>query len=128
MVFPQPLSPTSPTASPGSSLRLTQIHGGVVQGIGMALMEEIVYEDGLVINNNWTDYKLPTIADVPQIEAIIVEHPVEGGPFGAKGLGEPPVIPPPAAIANAISRATDVRLRTLPMTPERLVLALRKAT
>ncbi len=104
-----------------------QIHGGVVQGIGMALMEEIIYEDGQVINNNWTDYKLPTIADVPDVEAIIIEHPVEGGPFGAKGLGEPPAIPPPAALANAIDGALGVRLRELPMTPERILLALRKA-
>ncbi|GMR10408.1 MAG: xanthine dehydrogenase family protein molybdopterin-binding subunit [Anaerolineae bacterium] len=104
-----------------------QIHGGVVQGVGMALMEGIIYEDGQVVNNNWTDYKLPTIADVPEVEAIIVEHPVEGGPFGAKGLGEPPVIPPPAALANAIYRAVRVRLRSLPMTPERVFLALRDA-
>ena len=105
-----------------------QIHGGVVQGIGMALMEEIVYEGGQVVNNNWTDYKLPTIADVPEVEAILVEHPVEGGPFGAKGLGEPPVIPPPAALANAIHNAVGVRLRKLPMTPEKLLLAIQHAT
>jgi CO/xanthine dehydrogenase Mo-binding subunit len=88
-------------------------------------MEEIVYEDGRVVNNNWTDYKLPTIADVPEIEAIIVEHPVEGGPFGMKGVGEAPVIPPPAALANAIYRAVGVRLRELPMTPEKVLRALR---
>ena len=104
-----------------------QIHGGGVQGIGMALMEEIVYEGGQVVNNNWTDYKLPTIADVPEVEAILVEHPVEGGPFGAKGLGEPPVIPPPAALANAIHDAVGVRLRKLPMTPEKVLLAIRRS-
>lgn len=103
-----------------------QIQGGVVQGIGMALMEEVVYREGRVVNNNWTDYKLPTIADVPEIEALLVEHPVEGGPLGAKGLGEPPVIPPPAVLANAIYRAVGVRLRRLPMTPERVLWALRE--
>jgi CO/xanthine dehydrogenase Mo-binding subunit len=101
-----------------------QIQGGAVQGIGMGLMEEIIYQDGKVQNNNWTDYKLPTIADVPEVEAILVQHPVEGGPFGAKGLGEPPVIPGPAALANAVSRATGARLRSLPITPEKVLMAI----
>jgi CO/xanthine dehydrogenase Mo-binding subunit len=104
-----------------------QIQGGAVQGIGMGLMEEIIYQDGKVQNNNWTDYKLPTIFDVPEVEAILVQHPVEGGPFGAKGLGEPPVIPGPAALANAVSRASGVRLRSLPITPEKVLLARRQA-
>jgi CO/xanthine dehydrogenase Mo-binding subunit len=103
-----------------------QIHGGVAQGIGMALMEEIVYRDGHVINNNWTDYKLPTIADVPDVQAILVQHPVEGGPFGAKGLGESPVIHPPAALANAIAHATGVRLTSLPITAEKILRALKE--
>lgn len=105
-----------------------QIQGGAVQGIGMGLMEEIIYQDGKVQNNNWTDYKLPTIFDVPEVEAILVQHPVEGGPFGAKGLGEPPVIPGPAALANAVSRASGVRLRSLPITPEKVLLAQRQAS
>jgi CO/xanthine dehydrogenase Mo-binding subunit len=105
------------------ALAAGQIHGGVVQGIGMGLMEEIVYREGQVVNNNWTDYKLPTIADVPEIEAIIVEHAVEGGPFGAKGVGEAPVVPPPAALANAVYRAAGVRLHTLPLTAEKILLA-----
>lgn len=104
-----------------------QIQGGAVQGIGMGLMEEIIYLDGKVQNNNWTDYKLPTIFDVPEVEAILVQHPVEGGPFGAKGLGEPPVIPGPAALANAVRRASGVRLRSLPITPEKVLLARRQA-
>jgi CO/xanthine dehydrogenase Mo-binding subunit len=105
------------------ALAAGQIHGGVVQGIGMGLMEEIVYRDGHVVNNNWTDYKLPTIADVPEIEAILVQHPVEGGPFGAKGVGEAPVVPPPAALANAVYRAAGARLHSLPITPEKVLLA-----
>ena len=103
-----------------------QIHGGVVQGIGMALMEEVIYRDGRISNPNWTDYKLPTIEDVPEVQAIIVQKPVEGGPHGAKGLGEFPVIEPPAAIANAIYRATNARIRSLPITAEKILMALRK--
>jgi CO/xanthine dehydrogenase Mo-binding subunit len=103
-----------------------QIHGGVVQGIGMGLMEEIQYQDGYRTNVNWTDYKLPTISDVPDIEAIIVEHGIPGGgPYGLKGLGESPVIEPPAALANAIARAAGVRLFSLPMTPEKVLKAIR---
>lgn len=105
------------------ALAAGQIHGGVVQGIGMGLMEEIVYRDGHVVNPNWTDYKLPTIADAPEIEAILVQHAVEGGPFGAKGVGEAPVVPPPATLANAVARAAGVRVRSLPITPEKILLA-----
>lgn len=101
-----------------------QIHGGVAQGIGMGLMEEIIYQKGHVLNSNWTDYKLPTIADVPEVEAIIVQHPVEGGPWGAKGLGESPVIHPPAALANAVARAAGVRVTSLPITAEKIVEGL----
>jgi CO/xanthine dehydrogenase Mo-binding subunit len=103
-----------------------QIHGGVAQGIGMALMEEIQYRDGYVLNANWTDYKLPTIADVPDVQAILVEHPAAGGPFGAKGLGESPVIHPPAAIANAVAQAIGVRLHNLPITAEKVLRVLRE--
>lgn len=101
-----------------------QMHGGAVQGIGMALMEEILYRDGQVQNRNWTDYKLPTYADVPDIQDIIVEHPIPGGPFGMKGLGESPVIEPPGALANAIRRAAGVRLYSLPMTAEKILFAM----
>ncbi|MGE5137911.1 MAG: xanthine dehydrogenase family protein molybdopterin-binding subunit, partial [Rudaea sp.] len=101
-----------------------QIHGGVAQGIGMGLMEELIYQEGRVLNGNWTDYKLPTIADVPDVQAIIVEHPVEGGPFGAKGLGESPVIHPPAVLANAIDDAAGVRIRSLPVTAEKILRAV----
>ncbi len=103
-----------------------QIHGGVAQGIGMGLMEEIIYQDGHVVNGNWTDYKLPTIADVPDVQTIIVQHPVPGGPFGAKGLGESPVIHPPAALANAVSRAAGVRVTSLPITAEKIIASMRR--
>jgi CO/xanthine dehydrogenase Mo-binding subunit len=102
-----------------------QIEGGVMQGIGMALMEEVLYdEQGFRTNTNWTDYKLPTLADLPEIQAIIVEHPTTLGPYGGKGLGESPVVHPPAAVANAIAAATGLRFRSLPITPEKVALAL----
>lgn len=102
-----------------------QIEGGVMQGIGMALMEELLYDEkGFRTNTNWTDYKLPTLADLPDIRAIIVEHPTTLGPFGSKGLGESPVLHPPAAVANAIAAATGLRFRSLPVTPEKVALAL----
>ena len=105
-----------------------QIQGGAAQGIGMALMEEVRYKDGYRTNINWTDYKLPTTMDVPDIKAIIVEHPVAGGgPYGLKGLGEAPAIEPPAAIANAIARAIGVRITSLPMTAEKILKAIRAA-
>src|SRR5262249_28014215 len=110
----------SPTYAEG------QIHGGVGQGIGMALMEEIQYRDGHVLNANWTDYKLPTIADVPDVQAILVAHPAAGGPFGAKGLGECPVIHPPAVIANAVAQAIGVHVHSLPLTAEKVLRALRE--
>ncbi|MBK8324844.1 MAG: xanthine dehydrogenase family protein molybdopterin-binding subunit [Betaproteobacteria bacterium] len=101
-----------------------QIEGGVAQGLGQALSEEIVYADGRVMNPNLTDYKMPTAMDVPRIRSILIESPSEVGPFGAKGVGEPPAIEPPAAIANAIAAATGARCRSLPITAERLLLAM----
>jgi CO/xanthine dehydrogenase Mo-binding subunit len=98
-----------------------QIEGGVVQGLGQALSEEIVSIDGKVRNANLTDYKMPTSVDAPRIRSILVECPSENGPFGAKGVGEPPVIEPPATMANAIACASGARVTTLPMTAERIV-------
>jgi CO/xanthine dehydrogenase Mo-binding subunit len=97
----------------------------VAQGLGQALSEEIVYRDGRVLNPNLTDYKMPTALDVPPIESILIQHPSQVGPYGAKGVGEPPNIEPPAAVANAISSAIDVRVRSLPMTAEKIVMACR---
>jgi CO/xanthine dehydrogenase Mo-binding subunit len=99
-----------------------QIEGGVAQGIGETLFEEIRYRDGLVLNADLTDYKMPTAPDMPRIECILVECPSAAGPYGAKGVGEPPCIAPPAAIANAIAAATGQRFHTLPITGERIVL------
>ena len=100
-----------------------QIEGGVAQGLGQALSEEIVYDDGRVLNANLTDYKMPTALDVPRVESILVEHPSLVGPYGAKGVGEPPCIEPPAAVANAVASATGVRITSLPITAEKIALA-----
>ena len=104
-----------------------QIEGGVAQGLGQALSEEIVYENGRVVNANLTDYKMPTTLDVPRVETILVQHPSLVGPYGAKGVGEPPNIEPPAAVANAVASATGLRLTSLPITAEHVALALRDA-
>lgn len=101
-----------------------QIEGGVVQGIGQALSEEIVYENGIVRNPGLTDYKMPTAMDAPNIRSFIVESPSKVGPYGAKGVGEPPVIHPPATIANAIASAVSARIQTLPITAEKIVRTL----
>jgi CO/xanthine dehydrogenase Mo-binding subunit len=102
-----------------------QIEGGVAQGLGQALSEEIVYDNGRVLNANLTDYKMPTAVDVPRVESILVQHPSLVGPFGAKGVGEPPNIEPPAAVANAVASATGVRITDLPITAEKIALARR---
>lgn len=101
-----------------------QIEGGVAQGIGQALSEEIVYRDGRVMNANLTDYKMPTALDVPEIETILVECASAAGPYGAKGVGEPPCIEPPAAIGNAIAAAIGFWPRSLPITAEKIARAL----
>ncbi len=102
-----------------------QIHGGVTQGIGWALFEGLVYdEQGQLLTSTLMDYALPLSKDVPVIEPLLVQVPSDLGPFGAKGVGEPPVVPVGAAIANAIYDAVGVRARQLPVTPERLFLAI----
>ncbi len=103
-----------------------QIEGGVAQGLGQTLSEEIVYREGRVLNANLTDYKMPTALDVPRVESIIVEHPGLIGPYGAKGVGEPPNVEPPATVANAIAAAIGVRITSLPITAEKIVLAPRE--
>lgn len=101
-----------------------QIEGGVSLGIGYALMEEIKLDKGKVINNNLTNYLIPTAKDVPEIHSIIVESEEASGPFGAKGVGEPATIPTAPAIINAIYDAIGVRFYELPVTPEKILAAL----
>jgi xanthine dehydrogenase molybdenum-binding subunit len=104
-----------------------QIEGGVAMGIGYALTEELVYDPkgGAVLNTNLLDYKVPTVYDVPDVESILVETFDPDGPYGAKAVGEPPTIPTAAAISNAFFAATGRRLRSLPLTPEKVWRALR---
>ena len=105
-----------------------QIEGGVAQGLGQAMSEEIVFRDGLVLNPNLTDYKMPTSMDMPRVESILVESPSAAGPYGAKGVGEPPCIEPPAAIACAVATATGLMVHSLPITAEKIAMGLsRKA-
>lgn len=104
-----------------------QIEGGVVQGLGMALMEEVVRREGKMMNPNFTDYILPTMVDVPPIEAVILEHFDPGGPYGAHGVGEPPLIGTPPAILAAIADAIGTRVTELPATPERVWRAIQEA-
>ena len=104
-----------------------QIQGGSTQGIGIALWEEMIYDDdGRLRNPSLLDYRLPTAMDVPNIETKIVEVPSDDGPYGAHGVGEPSIIPGAAAVANAIEDAIGVRITEAPITPERVLRALGK--
>lgn len=104
-----------------------QIEGGVVQGIGATLTEEMIVVDGIVTNPTFAEYKIPATMDVPEIVPVLVEVPHADGPFGAKGLAEPALAPTAPAIANAIFNATGARVTSLPITPEKLLRALREA-
>ena len=102
-----------------------QIQGGAVQGIGWALNEEYIYNDkGQLENPGFLDYRCPVASDLPMIEAVLVEVPNPRHPFGARGVGEVPIIPPMAAIGNAIRRATGVEMHDLPMSPPKVRAAL----
>ncbi|QDU79719.1 4-hydroxybenzoyl-CoA reductase subunit alpha [Polystyrenella longa] len=95
-----------------------QVQGGVVQGIGWALNEEYFYDDaGVMRNASYLDYRVPTCYDLPMIDALLVEVPNPGHPYGVRGVGEVPIAPPPAAIANAINQAIGIRMQHLPMSP-----------
>jgi CO/xanthine dehydrogenase Mo-binding subunit len=106
-----------------------QMEGSVVQGLGWALTEGFDYgPDGRLRNASLLDYRMPTALDVPKIDCVIVETPVPNVPYGVRGVGEVPIVPPAAAVANAIARATGVRIARMPMTPERVLRALQGAT
>jgi len=105
-----------------------QIQGGAVQGIGWALNEEYVYDDtGVLQNASLLDYRMPTALDLPRIDCVILETPADEGPYGVRGVGEPPIVPPAGAIANAIHDAVGTRMIQLPMSPERVFWAMRDA-
>ncbi|WP_212526069.1 molybdopterin cofactor-binding domain-containing protein [Actibacterium sp. MT2.3-13A] len=103
-----------------------QIEGGVVQGLGQALMEEYITVDGHTTTHGFAKYILPTSLDVPQINCVIVEDPDPESPLQAKGIGEPALVPTAPAIMNAIYDAIGVRIKSLPATPEKILKALRE--
>jgi CO/xanthine dehydrogenase Mo-binding subunit len=101
-----------------------QIEGGLIQGVGYALSEELTTEEGRITNGHLSDYKMPTLADVPELTTINLEGASGPGPFGARAIGEIPIIPTAGAIANAVADAIGAPIFELPITPERVLAAL----
>jgi CO/xanthine dehydrogenase Mo-binding subunit len=102
-----------------------QLQGGVTQGLGYALIEEVVYSGGVIENPSLVDYKVPNILDVPPIVCDFIEIPEPTGPFGAKGFSEAVLVPTAAAIANAVEDAVGVRIKDLPITAEKVLEGLK---
>jgi CO/xanthine dehydrogenase Mo-binding subunit len=102
-----------------------QIQGGIMMGLGYALWEEVVFDAGRVINPNLMDYKMPFAINQPQIRIDMIEKNAVNGPYGAKGAGNPPILLPGAAVANALYDAVGVRIRDLPLTPEKVLYGLK---
>ena len=103
-----------------------QSEGAMVQSLGTALFEELKLKDGKVLNKSFVDYKIPTADDVPELVVKYVEHPEPTGPYGARGVGEPLMVPGAPAIANAVYQAIGVRFRRMPITPDDVLKALRE--
>jgi len=104
-----------------------QMQGGAAQGIGWALNEEyFMSDDGIMLNSSYLDYRMPTSLDLPMINTIMVEVPSEEHPYGVRGVGEPPIVPPVPAIGNAINNALGLRLLSTPMKPSRITEALKR--
>jgi CO/xanthine dehydrogenase Mo-binding subunit len=101
-----------------------QLEGATAGGLGQALYENLITERGLVMNPSFLEYKIPTALDMPEIRSLLVEAPDPGGPFGAKGMSEGVQLVPPPTIANAVYRAVGVRIKDLPITPEKILDAL----
>jgi CO/xanthine dehydrogenase Mo-binding subunit len=102
-----------------------QIQGGVGQGVGMALNEEYFFNpEGVMMNSSLLDYRMPTALDLPLLETVLVEVPNPGHPYGVRGVGEVPIVPPLAAVANALTHAIGKRVTTLPATPDRILAAM----
>jgi CO/xanthine dehydrogenase Mo-binding subunit len=104
-----------------------QIEGGVAQGLGYGLFEEVELKDGKIKNPSFSTYLIPTALDMPEVESIIVEAYEPTGPYGAKGVGEPTLIPTAPAILNAIYDAIGVRINSLPATPEKVLAAIQES-
>ena len=103
-----------------------QIDGGLIQGLGFALMEELRTEDGRISTLSLGDFKLPTIRDIPPLTTVLLEDQVGPGPFRAKAIGEGSISPVAAAIANAVADACGVRVMDLPITAEKVYFTLKK--
>ena len=104
-----------------------QVQGGIVQGLSSTLFEQLVLENGKPLNNNFVDYKIATADDTPEMDIILLEtSPQPDGPFGAKGIGEPTMVPTAPAIANALFDALGIRIKDLPLTAEKVLLALKE--
>ena len=105
-----------------------QLQGGAAQGIGWALNEAYLYDDnGVQLNPGFLDYRMPVASDLPMIDTVLVEVPNPRHPFGVRGVGEVPIIPPLGAVANAVSRATNARHADLPMSPPVVLKAIQRA-
>ena len=106
---------------------VAQVQGGIMQGLSSALFEQLILENGKPLNNNFVDYKIATAVDTPEMDIILLEtSPQADGPFGAKGIGEPTMVPTAPAIANALYDALGVRIRDLPLTAEKVLQALQE--
>jgi xanthine dehydrogenase molybdenum-binding subunit len=103
-----------------------QIEGAVVQGLGYALMEELLSDEGQISTLSMGDVKMPTIRDIPELVTVLVESPGGNGPYGAKTIGEQPLPPVAPAIANAIQDAVGIRIQDLPITSEKVLAALKQ--
>ncbi len=106
-------------------LATVQLHGGTIMGLSTALYEEVRFDKGIMLNRNFTDYKIATFDNVPHIDSFIVETPETNGPYGARGIGEQPMIGVAPAIANAVSDALGVEFNSFPLTPEKVWRALK---
>jgi CO/xanthine dehydrogenase Mo-binding subunit len=103
-----------------------QMEGGAVQGLSWGLMEEMKYGGRGNLNPHLLDYQIPTALDLPKLESLVVEAGSDHGPFGVKGVGEPPITPTIATMAGAIADAIGVRINEAPVTPERIVIAIKR--
>jgi len=103
-----------------------QIEGAIMQGLGQAMSEACLFSNGKVQNASFLDYKIFSALDAPKVELHLLDYAADDGPFGAKGVGEPPLVPGPALIANAVYDAVGVRIHDLPVTPEKILKALRE--
>src|SRR5215468_819295 len=105
---------------------IQQIDGSAIMGLGMAMMEEVVFDGGRTLNPTFLDYKMPTTLDVPDTGAIIVESGHDEGPYGAKGIGESALAPVPAALGNAVYDAVGVQVKDLPIRAEKVYRAIKR--